>query len=139
MVLCSVELVTTVSTLLAVVATGVVDTGSGADSVLLGALADSITVTGALTSTSLNAGAGNDSFGHQGQHVCRFHCGGTGSDTLDFTAGSASIIATTIKGGAGADEISLYGGNDVVFNITHPAIRSLVERVQIPCCSPALF
>ena len=43
--------------------------------------------------------------------------GGTGADTLNFTAGSASILATTIKGGAGADNISLYGGNDVVFDI----------------------
>ena len=34
-------------------ATGLLDTGNGVDSVLLGAAADSITVTGALTSTSL--------------------------------------------------------------------------------------
>ena len=43
--------------------------------------------------------------------------GGSGADTLNFSAGSASILATTIKGGAGADNISLYGANDVVFDI----------------------
>ena len=43
--------------------------------------------------------------------------GGAGADTFNFTAGSASLLATTIKGGAGADNISLYGANDVVFNI----------------------
>ena len=42
---------------------------------------------------------------------------GAGDDTLNFTAGSVSILATTIKGGAGADNISLYGANDVVFDI----------------------
>ena len=41
--------------------TGLIDTGSGVDSVVLGALGDSITLTGALTSTSLNAGAEADS------------------------------------------------------------------------------
>ena len=40
---------------------GLVDTGSGVDSVLLSGSADSITLTGALTSTSVTAGAGNDS------------------------------------------------------------------------------
>ena len=30
---------------------------------------------------------------------------------------SASILATTIKGGAGSDNISLYGANDVVFDV----------------------
>ena len=43
--------------------------------------------------------------------------GGAANDTLNFTAGSASILATTIKGGAGADNISLYGANDVVFDV----------------------
>ena len=43
--------------------------------------------------------------------------GGSGADTLNFTAGSASILGTTIKGGEGSDNISLYGANDVVFDI----------------------
>ena len=30
--------------------------------------------------------------------------GGAGADTINFTAGSVSILATTIKGGAGADQ-----------------------------------
>ena len=42
---------------------------------------------------------------------------GAGNDTLNFTASSASIVATTIKGGAGVDQISLYGANDVVFDV----------------------
>ena len=36
-------------------ATGLVDTGTGSDSVMFGALGDTITITGVLTSTSINA------------------------------------------------------------------------------------
>ena len=43
---------------------------------------------------------------------------GAGADTLNFLPSSVSILGTTIKGGAGADNISLYGANDVVFNVS---------------------
>ena len=43
--------------------------------------------------------------------------GGAGDDTIQFTSGSVSILATTIKGGAGADKVGLYGANDVVFDL----------------------
>ena len=65
-------------------ASTVVDTGSGVDSVLLGAAADTLTLTGALTSTSLTAGAGND-LGDQGE--CRpgyFNISAAGNDALNF-------------------------------------------------------
>ena len=42
---------------------------------------------------------------------------GAGDDTINFNSGSASIVATTIKGGAGSDKVGLYGANDVVFDI----------------------
>ena len=40
-----------------------------------------------------------------------------GADTLNFIASSVSIAGTTIKGDANADNISLYGANDVVFDL----------------------
>ena len=101
--------------------TGLVDTGSGVDSVLLGAAADTVTLTGVLTSTTLNAGSGADSIvvqANMSAALCRPCSTGRCNDTLNFLPSSVNILATTIKGGAGADNISLYGANDVVLNVT---------------------
>ena len=43
---------------------------------------------------------------------------GAGADTLNFLPSSASAVSTTIKGGTDADQISLYGANDVVFDVS---------------------
>ena len=40
-----------------------------------------------------------------------------GADTLNFTSSSVSILGTTIKGATDADVVSLYGANDVVFDL----------------------
>ena len=61
MVRCLVAMATTALTSPVVLLRAMVDTGSGVDSVLLGGTADTITLTGALTSTSVTAGGGADS------------------------------------------------------------------------------
>ena len=96
-------------------ATGFVDAGSGVDSVLLGSTADTITLTGALTSTSVTAGGGADSLVVKANVSSGYFdiSGGT-SDTLIFQ--SVSAVGTTIKGGLDADLVSLYGANDLVLN-----------------------
>ena len=71
---------TTVLTSLVVVP-GVVDTGAGSDSVILGALGDSITLTGVLTSTSINGGAGADSIVVQANMASASIESGAGNDT----------------------------------------------------------
>ena len=81
---------------------------------LLGASADSITLTGALTSTSVTAGGGADSILINSNVASGYlDISGAGNDTLNFS--SVSAVSTTIKGGAGADVVSLYGASDVVF------------------------
>ena len=40
-----------------------------------------------------------------------------GSDTINFVASSVGLLATTIKGAGDADNVSLYGANDVVFDL----------------------
>ena len=96
-----------------------VDTGSGVDSVLLGGSADSITLTGALTSTSVTAGAGADSILVKANVASGyFDISAAGNDTLNLLSSSVSAVSTTIKGGVGADVVSLYGANDVVFNLS---------------------
>ena len=84
----------------------VIDTGSGADSVLLGASGDSITLTVQLTHPL-----------QQEMELILWSLrptwlpsivSGSGADTLNFTAGSASIIGTTIKGDDGIDKISRW-------------------------------
>ena len=97
--------------------TGLVDTGAGSDSLMFGALGDSLTLTGELTGTSVNGAAGADSFVVKSTMLSASLQGGDAADTFDFTAGSASIVDTTIKGGNGADNISLYGASDVIFDI----------------------
>ena len=42
----------------------------------------------------------------------------TADDTLNFLPSSVSAVATTIKGGSGKDVVSLYGANDVVFDVS---------------------
>ena len=84
---------------------------------MFGALGDSLTLTGELTGTSVNGAAGADSFVVKSTMLSASLQGGDAADTFDFTAGSASIVDTTIKGGNGADNISLYGASDVIFDI----------------------
>ena len=97
--------------------TGLIDTGSGVDSVILGGAGDTVTLSGALTSTSVNAGGGDDSIVIKANMASASLEAGAGSDTLNFLPSSVSLVATTIKGGAGADNISLYGANDVVLDV----------------------
>ena len=104
-------------------ATGQIDTGSGIDSVLLGGSADSITLTGALTSTSVTAGSGADSILVKANVASGYFdisagAEGAADDTLNFLPSSVSAVSTTIKGGAGVDVVSLYGANDVVFDLS---------------------
>ena len=103
-------------------ATGLVDTGAGVDSVLLGASADSITLTGVLTSTSVTAGSGADSILIKSNVASGYFDISAGAhavadDTLNLLSSSVSAVSTTIKGGGGADVVSLYGANDVLFNL----------------------
>ena len=88
----------------------------------MGASADTVTLTGVLTSTTLDAGSGADSIvvnANVASGYFDLSAGAVGAadDTLNFLPSSVSIVSTTIKGGAGADNISLYGGNDVVFDV----------------------
>ena len=113
--------------------TGVVDTGTGVDSVVLGGNSDSLTLTGALTSTSLNAG------GPQTHWLSRPIClppllRVALVQARSIYAGSISILATTIKGGAGADNVACTV-QMMSFSMSHPLIPSLVELVQILCSS----
>ena len=113
--------------------TGLVDVGSGADSVYLDATeGDTVTLTGALTNTSLNAGGGADSILIKANMATASIVGGAAADTIDFVSSSVSAVATTIKGGAGADQVSLYGASDIVFDVASNDSSS-VEQVQIPC------
>ena len=43
---------------------------------------------------------------------------GAADDTLNFLPSSVSAVSTTIKGGNGQDVVSLYGANDVVFDVS---------------------
>ena len=95
-----------------------IDTGSGLDSVLLGSADDSLTLTGALTSTSLTSGGGADSIVVKANVSSGyFDISGTGgtSDSLIFQ--SVGAVGTTVKGGTDGDLVSLYGANDLVLNI----------------------
>ena len=121
-------------------ATGVVDTGSGIDSVLLGAGGDSITLTGALTSTSVTAGSGDDSIVSRANVASGYldisaGAEGAADDTLNFLPSSVSVVSTTIKGGL-AQTWSVCMAPAMWRSINHPAILSLVEAVRTPCCSP---
>ena len=88
---------------------------------LLGASADTITLTGVLTSTSVTAGSGADSIVVQANVASGYFDisagAGAADDTLNLLPSSVSAVSTTIKGGGGADVVSLYGANDVVFNL----------------------
>ena len=61
-----------------------------------------------------------------------------GADTIDFSSNSVSILGTTIKGDTGADKISLYGANDVVFDLASrdDVIAELVQTLSLHrlCC-----
>ena len=90
---------------------------------LLGASADSITLTGALTSTSVTAGSGADSILIKSNVASGYFDISAGAhavadDTLNLLSSSVSAVSTTIKGGGGADVVSLYGANDVVFDLS---------------------
>ena len=51
--------------------------------------------------------------------VTLISAGAQGAEMTPLTSpSSVSIVSTTIKGGAGADNISLYGANDVVLNVS---------------------
>ena len=83
----------------------------------------------------MTAGTGNDSIVIASNVASGYlDVGDAGNDTLNFLPSSVSAVSTTIKGGTGADQISLYGANDVVFNVS-VATRCLVEPVRTPCCS----
>ena len=94
---------------------------------LLGASADSITLTGALTSTSVTAGSGADSILIKSNVSSGYFDISAGTqdsgveiadDTLNFLPSSAAAVSTTIKGGVGIDVVSLYGASDVVFDVS---------------------
>ena len=61
--------------------------------------------------------------------------GGTGADTHNFTAGSVSLVGTTIKGGGRSDNISLTEQMMLSSTLLR-ATRCSVELVQTPCFSP---
>ena len=97
----------------------VIDTGTGADSVLLGALwADSLTLTGALTGTTLKAGTGELIL-----WLLRptYSAGLIKADRVQIL--SISLLAPPasleplLRVMRRIDKISLYGANDVVFDI----------------------
>ena len=74
-----------------------------------------------MTSTSLDAAGGADSIIVGSKVVSGYFdlsagIEGAADDTLTFLSSSVIVSATTIKGGAGADNISLYGANDAVFD-----------------------
>ena len=116
---------------------GVVDAGTGADSVVLyGNHADTVTLTGALTSTTLSAGNGNDSIVVQSNVSVGLISLDAGADTINFTASSVSILGTTIKGDSGATT-SASMALMMLFSILPLEIPSSVEQVQIPSSSLA--
>ena len=82
--------------------------------------ADSITLTGALTSTSVTAGVVLIRFLLRRMLLLATSISGAAGadDTLNLLSSSVSAVSTTIKGGAGADVVSLYGANDVVFDVS---------------------
>ena len=88
----------------------------------MGAAADSVTLSGVLTSTTLTAGTGADSIvvnANVASGYFDISAGSSGADdTLNFLPSSVSVVSTTIKGGAGTDQISLYGANDVVLDVS---------------------
>ena len=83
-------------------------TSVGSDSVLLSGEADSITLTGVLTGTSVVAGSGNDSL-LVTANMSSASVAGAGDDTINSIR-FCSIVATTIKGGAGSDKLKPLWG-----------------------------
>ena len=72
---------------------GVVDTGTGADSVVLGDTGnDAVTITGALTDTTIQAGTGADSIVVQSNVSAGLISLDAGADTLNFTASSVGLL-----------------------------------------------
>ena len=137
LVRCMAAMAMTALTSLVVLLLALVDTGSGVDSVLLGASCRQHHLDRCVDQHFCDCWCGADSILVKANVASGYFdiSAGAGNDTLNLLSSSVSAVSTTIKGGAGADVVSLYGANDVVFNVSSGDL-SLVEPVRTPCCSP---